>query len=264
MDQESLRKQLHTQNISTAALDLTLIAVRGLDAQEFLQGQLTLDLREIKTDTHRITSWCNAKGRVWCVLRIWPVQDEAGNLGFNLLLPNDQSEAFIKRMRMFVLRAKVTLEAIDATVHGEVYSQASDAPEGKVESRENGSIWLHHDVHHALSVRIGQQDGSDAAPSSSEFEALRLLAGEPHITAQTQEQFLPQSLGIGELGGLHFNKGCYVGQEIVARVHYKGRAPQHIITLIDPQPEQLEKVVLLADISVLEHRLVQCVEHVKN
>ena len=100
--------------------------------------------------------------------------------------------------------------------------------------------------------------------AQTRYQALRILNAEPHIDAQTQEKFLPQSLGLSELGGLHFNKGCYVGQEIVARVHYRGKAPQRLNFALNPSDETLQDEAVLRDIHSADTRLVQWVENIKN
>ncbi len=254
MDKETLMQRLYQERGRTAPLPLQLIQVSGPDAQEFLQGQLTLDLRRLDLAAHRLTAWCNPKGRVWCVLRIWRTPE-----GFSLALSADQSAAFVQRMRMFVLRAKVSLDPVALRIQGDIQpDQATALVDVTAEHTR-----LRLDEQHGLVI-----SASPAAPASNRadaaFTALRLLAGEPQIDAQTQEQFLPQSLGLQQLDGLHFNKGCFVGQEIVARVHYRGRAPQQLACLIDPPPEALQDTVLLREVSAVGHRIVQVVERVRH
>lgn len=251
MDSQSLQTELLSRPATTSPLPLALLLASGADAESFLQGQLTLDLRSLEPRQQRLTAWCNAKGRVWAVLRILRCAE-----GFALLLPQDQAEAFERRIRMFVLRAQVEFSRRNVVVQGHI------RPDETLEWRTDGDDWwLPVGPEQALSLRR-QPTPSPKEDADARFRTLRLLAGEPQISAATQEKFLPQSLGLGELGGLHFNKGCYVGQEIVARVHYRGRAPQRLVTLINPQDAQLDGKFLLDEACVGGHRVVQAVEHI--
>ena len=253
LDIESLHKQLAACVGRSAALNYTQITFAGEDAQDFLQGQLTLDLTQLQPDTHRLSAWCNAKGRVWALLRIW-----RSGQGFEVLIAQNQAEAFIKRMRMFVLRAQVVITQQNAQVHAEIGPGGLN--DGCMSVTDNTTL-LHHGADHRLLIDPPNQAPRDEVAES--YRGLRILAGEPYIDQATQEKFLPQSLGLSELGGLHFNKGCYVGQEIVARVHYRGKTPQRLNSAIDPSEQSLEGKSVLSDIRAQEARIVQWVENIK-
>lgn len=253
MDIESLHKQMAACVGTSSTLNYAQITFADSDAQDFLQGQLTLDLKQLPEDAHRLTAWCNAKGRVWAVLRIWRSAQ-----GFEMLIPENQADAFIKRMRMFVLRAQVSITRQDARVHAEI------GPGGHVDgsvSRADNTTLLHHGPDHRLAISAEAASPSEGVLEC--YQALRILAGEPYIDQANQEKFLPQSLGLSELGGLHFNKGCYVGQEIVARVHYRGKAPQRLNCAINPSEQNLADKALLHDVRAQGARIVQWVENLK-
>ncbi len=254
LDSESLHKQLCADTGTSAPLPFTQIDFVGPDAQDFLQGQLTLDLKQLPPEHHQLTAWCNAKGRVWAVLRIWRTQD-----GFSLLIPRNQAEAFVKRIRMFVLRAQVEVRTVDVAVQAEIGPETA-AERGEI-THEGAVRFLHHDRWHRLALGVSTTaTGDDVA---ARYTALRMLAGEPQIDAASQEKFLPQSVGLGELGGLHFNKGCYVGQEIVARVHYRGKAPQRLKLALNANAEDLADKAVLGDLTLLDQRITQWVENTK-
>ncbi len=258
MDTETLHKQLCARTGMTAALPLRPFTVSGPDAQDFLQGQLTLDLAQLLENEHRMTAWCNAKGRVWCLLRVWRTAD-----GFGLLVPDNQADSFIKRLRMFVLRAKVSIGPSDHQVFAQFEAQDSAKP-GQAESR--GSVcYLHHGPEYRLLIRPAEPvPSADArALDAEQYVALRILAGEAQLDAAHQEKYLPQSIGLSQLGGLHFNKGCYVGQEIVARVHYRGKAPQQLRHAIGSAAEPLDAQHLLCSLTIEGTVLNQWVENIK-
>lgn len=258
MDTQSLHKQLCATTGTSSALPLRQVVIKGPDAQEFLQGQFTLDLAQLPTEQHQMTAWCSAKGRVWCLLRIWREND-----GFALLLPDNQAEAFIKRLRMFVLRAKVTVEASEQTICAQI-SEDGSGTKGQLEHNDQRTV-LHHDPQHRLIIHSAEDASATESSSdiASRYTALRILAGEAQIDAETQEKFLPQSVGVGELGGLHFNKGCYVGQEIVARVHYRGKAPQKLNCGLDLSTEEQQGKPILAEVTTPAGQLLQWVENIK-
>lgn len=228
------------------------LEVRGADAQSFLQGQLTVDLTRLPTGQHWLAAWCTARGRVWSLARLWAAGD-----GYDLLVPASLAEAWAQRLRLYVLRAAVTITPDSAPVGGEIGPADAFGPAGTLEPLATGT---------ALNLESGQRivlgPESPAAETEAEEQwlALRLLAGEAQIGPETQDRFLPQSLGLSEGHGLNFNKGCYIGQEIVARVHYRGRAPQRLALKIDPPPAELEKSTVLARARTAGHELVQIVE----
>lgn len=248
MPPETLAQMLQGNKGCTAPLPYRVIRAEGADAQEFLQGQLTLDLKRLPDDSHRPAAWCNAKGRVWALLQVWRDAN-----GYCLLVPDNQAESFIKRMRMFVLRANVSLDPLALTVQGII-----DAGPGSGLHTEQGKTLLWHDAHHAL--RIAEQAEPETLPVEH-WLALRILAGDAQVDASLQEKFLPQALGLEQRDGLHFNKGCYVGQEVVARVHYKGRSPQQLACYLNPDKTSIENAQILRDICIGDQRLIQVVEY---
>ena len=240
----------HSTGLS-GALPYSTVHVSGMDAESFLQGQLTLDLRRLSPFQHRLTAWCNVKGRVWALLRI--ARTEAG---FTLVLPGNQLEAFVRRLRMFVLRAKVDISPGEDSVRGWICASGEPEPAPGALAPPRWRLGAHH----GLVIDADALDGPEIA--ADDWLGLSLLAGEAQIDAHSQEQFLPQALDLHTQDGLHFNKGCFVGQEIVARVHYRGRAPERLNLLIDPTAEDLAHRKVLCEVNADGHRLVQVVEPV--
>lgn len=146
------------------------LRVMGADAETFLQGQLSGDVRNPGLGW---TSYNSPKGRMLGVLRLVRTSDR-----FDLHLPSGLLEPLAKRLRMFVLRSKVTLEAIAAR-------------------------------------------SADDATAMRDRRAL-IEAGVPVVYPQTQDRWVPQMANLDQLGGISFDKGCYTGQEVVARLHYLG------------------------------------------
>lgn len=201
-----------------AALDgYAVIVVEGPDAIGFLQGQLTLDVGRLEPGTARMTAFPTAKGRVRALLRL--CRDDGRLLA---VLPAPLVETVAGTLARFVLRARVTLStpalALRA-VWGEGAAQlAARAPEGTLAIPPviAGAPWL--------LASAGDPGPPGAAPATAaDWERVEILAGVPEVLPATAGQFLPQMLGLDRLAGVSYAKGCYVGQEIIARAHHLGQ-----------------------------------------
>lgn len=189
---------------------LSWIHVTGLDAREFLQSQCTGDLRSLKPGEGLFTGVCQAQGRLIATLIIACVQQEAGNETFALILPKTMAEGVQSRLQKYIMRRKVLLTQ----------------DQGKVIHDEMGQTMA------GLSfIEAGQSWGLISASSliSNPDNPLLTIAqdierGRVWITPATNEQFVPQMIGLDKQGGVSFNKGCYPGQEVVARMHYLGKS----------------------------------------
>lgn len=158
------------------------IRVTGTDAEAFLQGQLTQDLRGLSGQT-RWAGYCSPKGRLLAVMQLRR-QGET----IELEMHHSVLEATLKRLKMFVLRSKVSLEAV----------------------------------------------ASDGAFDEAAWKRQNILDGVPVVYSQTSDHFVPQMVNLDQLGGISFNKGCYTGQEIVARLHYLGNLKRRMFQLRGP------------------------------
>ncbi len=195
---------------------LAVILISGAEAADFLQGQFCGDVRALGAGDTMLTAWCNPKGRVLFLPRL--LRDLAGD--FYALLPSAVASAFIKRLRMFVLRAKVQIEDCSQNYRVMVIDGSAATNDANfVQGLDGERRWL-----------LAAQPASAAAAPSHTLPMLddnsALLSdihrGEPQLEGSLAEQFLPQELNLDLLGGVSFNKGCYAGQEIVARVKFRG------------------------------------------
>lgn len=218
---------------------LALIAVHGPESQTFLQGQLSNDVREVTPTRAQASAWCSPKGRV---LSCFLVFRHAGEL--MLQLPESLLDAIIKRMRMYVLRAKVNLEDRSAGIM-RMGVIGTDAEARLVEHFGPAPVEL-NDVRSADGVTVirirgrrprfeilGPREHVSAfwnacrplanAAGALAWDLLDVEAGVASIGPETSDLFVPQMLNLDRTGGLSFTKGCYVGQEIVARTQHLGR-----------------------------------------
>ena len=220
---------------------LGLLAVEGEDAASFLHNQLTNDVLGLNATTARLAGYCSPKGRLLATLQVWQSGER-----ILLLLPRDILPAIQKRLQMFVLRAKVKLADISdsSSIMGVVNpgvvnlaastlaSHFPDLPSEAYAMRQSTDSVLIRQPDAAgmtryLWVASPQQaqtvlSSVQPAPASL-WRWSEIQAGIPQITQATQEQFVPQMLNFEIIGGVNFRKGCYPGQEIVARSQYLGK-----------------------------------------
>ena len=224
--------------------DHGLIAVAGDDAASFLHSQLTNDVEHLGADDVRLAGYCTPKGRLQATFTMWRSQD-----GVMLQLAREIQPALQKRLSMFVLRAKAKLaDATDAPANAVVLGLGGGLAEAVLQTWFDAlPAQAYAKVEHPLGtlLRLGDAFGAPrylwltsestantVAPQLADRlnvggnDAWRLAAihaGVPQVTAATQEQFVPQMINLELLGGVNFKKGCYPGQEIVARSQYLGK-----------------------------------------
>lgn len=199
---------------ATVLNDCALLRFSGPDAPAFLQGQLTCDVLALKPGTSTYGGYCNPKGRLLATFLLIAVDGE-----FVMMLPAVLAEPVRKRLAMYILRSKVKLEDISAT------HVACSAPGSRTPSA------LRLPGNRRLAVLPRDQAG-DLAVDSGAWSAADIAAGIPFITPGTQEEFVPQMVNLDLIGGLSYSKGCYPGQEIVARTHYLGRLKQRMYRVL--------------------------------
>ena len=220
---------------------LALIECAGADAGAFLHNQLTSDIKRLAAAEAQYAAWCSAKGRMLTNFVLF-----RRGADYLALLPDDQREFILKRLQIYVLRSKVTLKdrAIDHEIIGLSGPQAEvalqnaglDAPPVAlgVSSfadvfviRLNGARYLIAAAGSAA-ARIWRALLATATPAGAPvWQWLDIAEGIPWIGAATREAFVPQMTGFDRIG-VSFQKGCYPGQEIVARTRYLGKAKRHL------------------------------------
>ncbi|SAL68781.1 folate-binding protein YgfZ [Caballeronia cordobensis] len=216
-----------------------VIDVKGEDAAAFLHTQITNDVQHLDASTARLAGYCSPKGRLLGSFLMWRTAEAV-----RLLIAQDVQAAVQKRLSMFVLRSKVKLT--DATPETAAVGFAGDVraalsgifdalPDGvhvKVEGPHGSLIRVPDAAHRPRFLWVGPKADVEAQLSKLEgklarvpeamWDWLDIHAGEPRITHATVEQFVPQMVNFDVLGAVNFKKGCYPGQEIVARSQYRG------------------------------------------
>lgn len=200
-----------------------LLHAAGGDARAFLHAQLTNDLQNLPPGRARYAGWCSAKGRLLATFLVIPHGD-----GFLLQLSRDLVPMVLKRLSMFVLRSKVKLS--DASGQWAQYGVwEPDAGESLAVSERDGAIAIGIDAGRRL-VLAPEGLLSPDVPAG-EWMLAEVRAGRPLIAQPTQDQFVPQMVNLELAGGVDFRKGCYPGQEVVARAQYRGAVKRRMYRL---------------------------------
>ena len=216
-----------------ALTHLGVLAVSGADADNFLHNQLTNDVLELPPGAMHLGGYCSPKGRLLATLVIWKSDD-----GVMLVMPRELLPGIQKRLQMFVLRSKVTI----ADVSEQTVLIGVAAPDLK-EIRFSDAAGMNAVWPSAAGLRRGLWMGPiDSAmrlwntlsktlpPASAHlWRWLDIRAGLPMVVEATREQFVPQMVNFDLIGGVNFRKGCYPGQEIVARSHYLGKLKRRML-----------------------------------
>ena len=215
--------------------DNALLAVTGDDAAAFLHAQLTNDVQSLPVGAAQWNGWCTAKGRLFATFLVVRRAD-----GFLLMLPAEIAPAVAKRLAMFVLRSKVKIADVSAELVRMGFAGKSASviaarhwghtPDPMRSVEKDGASCTALDLERFVILAPPQaapalwdELAMNAKVAGPDAWQLSLIdAGIPTITAATQEQFVPQMANLDLIGGVSFKKGCYPGQEIVARTQYRG------------------------------------------
>ena len=208
--------------------DFGLIRATGEDARSFLHSQLTQDILHLSADEVRLAGYCSAKGRMYAVSYVW-LSDDA----VYLLTHRSVIDTVIKRLRMFVLRAKVVLEDVSAqfAITGYIGSDAllNQVKQADEKTTRLGLLpaslkeWGQMDAAREIRITPLAQFETVEFTNPQLWSWLDIMAGIAHVTVDISEAFVPQMMNLDRIGGVNFKKGCYPGQEIVARSHYLGK-----------------------------------------
>lgn len=197
---------------------LSVLLVSGPDARNFLQGQLSADMHSLAPDNIVLASCNSPQGRVQAV--VWTLERPEG---IALLVSRSVADAVETRLRRYILRAKLTIERdrLWAGVLEESIATEANAADRSHELAGELSRLRWSGLRHPLVLTPNVEMAHDAA-REARWRSEYLGAGLPQVYAETYERFVAQMLNLDVLDGISFTKGCYTGQEIVARAHYRG------------------------------------------
>lgn len=218
-----------------------VLKVCGEDASTFLHGQFSNDLKQLNSKQWQLSSYSTPKGRLLAVFRIAKLNDD-----YYLEMPADIIEAFQKRLQMFIMRSAVTLEnlshnlvicglagtdlkaplkAMGIETPDEVYGFASTVAQDVLLMREYGTTPRYVVLAKPQRmIELWQKlDDSVLQTTENTWSLSQIQQGQPDVFESTREQFVAQMMNLHVLGAVNFKKGCYPGQEVVARLQYLGK-----------------------------------------
>lgn len=228
--------------------------ISGDDATRFLHAQLTSDVESQALGSYNWTSWLTPKGRVIAVLGI--IRLDINH--YLLIVPTSLASALAKRLKMFVMRSNVEIisqqwqqsfrtgdkarESLAlCTLNEHRLSISNDRILVSLDNNRNDNLATENATNAFGVLDIVKASDSEVDPSSQrDWQRWCVSNGLPWIVEATSDSFIPQSLNLDAIGGLSFEKGCYPGQEIVARTHFKGRLKYRTAVLEFAEAQSLE------------------------
>lgn len=242
-DPEAERSASGSAAILTELSHFGLLSCSGADAAAFLHGQLSNDVKALTPATSMYAAYCLANGRMLASLLVWQLGD-----GFALLLPAEILASVQQRLSMFLMRSKARLEDV-SDAHVRLGVAGPEAAKILQEIFHTVPSEPHQVVQHPIgTLNRLEQDRfvlslqPDAAPAiwqalaarctavgSARWNWLDIHAGIPWLGQATQGQFIPQMANLELIGGVSFKKGCYPGQEVVARTQYLGKIKRRMV-----------------------------------
>lgn len=226
--------------------DWALATLTGADAEKYLQGQVTADVAQLTEHQHLLAAHCDPKGKMWSNLRLFRRQD-----GFALIERRSLRDAQLTELKKYAVFSKVTIAPDDEHVLlgvagfqaraalKNLFNELPDAEKQVVSEGETSILWFEHPAERFLLVtdvataeRVTEAlRGEAQLNNSQQWLAVNIEAGLPVIDAVNSAQFIPQATNIQALGGISFKKGCYTGQEMVARAKFRGANKRALWTL---------------------------------
>ena len=217
--------------------DWAVARIKGPDAEKYLQGQVTADVTQLSPSQHVLCAHCDAKGKMWSNLRLFHDTE-----GFAWILRRSVRDNQLTELKKYAVFSKVTIAADEqSTLLGlagqgaraalaSLFEQLPDAQNTVVQDGDNALLWFSTPEERFLLVltpacaeEVVEKLGKQAqCNDSQQWLALDIEAGLPIIDSANSDQLLPQATNLQALEGISFKKGCYTGQEMVARAKFRG------------------------------------------
>jgi folate-binding protein YgfZ len=222
--------------------DLGVVRMRGPDAVAFLQGQLSNDIAQLSAERSLLAGYHNPQGRTIALLRLvqWGQDDILA------VVPRELAPVVTSRLARFILRAKVKIADESGSWRvsglsgaGPAATQADGAMFVRV--ADNPPRWLVISPTDRATppAAPGMASGDYSPGDVATWRRLEVAAGQPQVYAATSEEFVAQMLNLDVLDAIAFDKGCYTGQEVIARAHYRGRVKRRMQRFVSREPVQL-------------------------
>ena len=265
--------------VLTSLTHQALLKVTGSEAETFLQGQLTSDIKDVTDTLAQISAYCDPKGQVLAIFLVFKYQGD-----YYLSFDSSLKESIQKRLTMFVMRSDVQISDVsNSLIHigfagefgdldiqrrldtkvKEIYETGYIEEEGMTDVcvvKVPGPYHKYDLFGPADQVELAWKSLRTNADltNSYDWNLLNIAAGVPEITTETSAQFIAQFLNLDKLDGINFKKGCFPGQEIIARVHYRGKVTKRMFRIRCNELLDLTtgQELILKDSSDKSHKLI--------
>ena len=221
---------------------MEFVRIVGTDARSFMQNQFSNDMQDISEYQFGHGAYLTAKGRVYANFLVIQIDNK-----FLLAMSPTLVDSFIQRLQMYVMRSDVVIERqSDAVFLGELNSTSDDVEEQPYQVFKSPDfVGLTMPGHSPRTGRIVLNSQADRIPpvlqqEKRRWQAIDVESGLPLVTDKTSEMLVPQALNLDLTGALSFSKGCFPGQEIAARLHYRGGVNRRMFRAIAEDGESPE------------------------
>ncbi|WP_409419106.1 YgfZ/GcvT domain-containing protein [Marinomonas sp. RS-M-Aa-14] len=227
---EIIDSTLQTKNIVAKQHDIGVLRVSGMDAKKLLQGQTTCDITKLSAENGLYGAICSIKGRI--ISNFYIVQNNDDVL---MIMAKDLVEKTLLHLKKYAVFFKT--ELVDEQDNVKVYKKLA-AKNCEADSNVASNIFATTHDNETITLTIGHEPlevqllitsaKTDIEEKHQDLSALAILTARPLISLEQSETILPQWLNMQSTGGISFTKGCYTGQEIVARMQYKGKSKKQL------------------------------------
>ena len=233
---------------------LSIINIAGEDADEFLQGQMTQDTQSINDGLFHLTSFCNVQGRVISTALIHRSEDL-----FRLILNIDLRDELSNHLQKYILRSKVNIQTSEELIFGINQKDIRN-------SEEEEYITLSNDPQRSVFISNKPPEDVDQTISTNDWIECDINSMIPMISKDSSLQYIPQMLNLDELKGVSFSKGCYTGQEVVARVQHRGKVKKRMYKIniketdsVDPHTQIMDQTKPVGNIVISKKIANDCI-----
>ncbi|MGC9385391.1 MAG: YgfZ/GcvT domain-containing protein [Hydrogenovibrio sp.] len=238
--------------VFTTLATQALIKVSGEEAFSFLQGQLTNDLSSVTETRAQMSAYCEPQGKVLAVLLVFKHED-----AYYLNFDGSLTESLLKRLTLYKMNAKVTLENLSSDwVHIGYGGDFADVDIQRLVTTKIKALFETKSLEmegltdviavkrsgpyhtysffgplEAMKALWTQLKANGEATNNLDWRLLQIVSGQPSVNADTSNEFIAQFLNLDKLDAINFKKGCFPGQEVIARMHYRGKATKRMLRL---------------------------------
>ena len=238
---------------------LSVIKVSGDDADEFLQGQMTQSTEAINEELLHLTSFCNPQGRIVATALI-----QSWNENYYLIVSSDLIDDLIAWLSRYILRSKVIIGKEEINIYGIGDYEKNNFDKSNIQSSNQSLKVLSIDKNRSIFLSHNDKEEQLQTISKEDWITQDIKSGLPLINKINTIKYIPQMLNLDDLNAISFTKGCYTGQEVVARVQHRGKIKQRMYQLeietddfVSPQVEvrNIDKKVGSVVISAISNNI---------